>query len=94
MPSVDSESLIVMKLFPDSNIYLSCNFDGIPEPDVQWLRNDVNVNVLDLRSSVLTVNRSSSLTYFDQRGVSGGHYVCEVSNIAGLATFNFTVHCK
>ena len=84
----------MVKLFPDANISLSCEFSGIPEPTLMWTQDGLILNEFDADVSIITTNETSELMVFDMMGESGGEYICAATNIVGVSSQNFTIECK
>ena len=66
-------------------LILSCDFDGVPMPTVEWLRNG---NLLlssdsDPNISITTDSDSSLLELTNLQRDSGGQYVCRATNVVG-----------
>ena len=64
---------------------LSCDFDGVPMPTIEWLRNG---NLLlssdsDPHISITTDSDSSLLELTNLQRDSGGQYVCRATNVVG-----------
>ena len=89
-PSVDwSSSIIVTK--EGSNISLSCNVSGKPEPSISWTRIG--------SSDVLSVSPSLTVVNVSRPGTADKmiQYQCTASNgveTPATATVNVTVECK
>ena len=66
-------------------LILSCDFDGVPIPTVEWLRNG---NLLlssdsDPHISITTDSDSSLLELTNLQRDSGGQYICRATNVVG-----------
>ena len=73
---------------------LNCFLTGIPDPQVQWKKDDVTIsetsatinNFTNAQGVHVAVLRFESATVEDN-----GNYTCAATNIAGSAEFTFTV---
>ena len=84
-----STSALVTK--EGSNVSLSCNASGKPEPSISWTRVG--------SSKVLSVSPSLTIVNVSRPGTPENmiQYQCTASNGVGTpatATVNVTVHCK
>ena len=89
-PSVDV-SISVMVTREGSNISLSCNVSGKPEPSISWTRIG--------SSDVLSVSPSLTIVNVSRPGTADNmiQYQCTASNgveTPATATVNVTVECK
>ena len=69
-------------------LILSCDFDGVPIPTVEWLR---NANLLlssdsDPHISITTDSDSSLLELTNLQRDSGGQYFCRATNVVGVSS--------
>ena len=90
IPEVSSSSLAFQDARLGSDLVLSCSFDGLPTPTVQWLHNgttlsngDDGVNITSGNISILQVS--------DLKRSSGGVYSCKGSNIIGFNRLEFRI---
>ena len=95
VPEVTSLSSFNMTLFPEENFTLSCDYSGIPLPNVQWRKdNNVNLNETIQTFLIIPTNTTTAIAVNSDRGSNGGFYTCEALNVAGISSLNFTVQCK
>jgi len=83
-----------MTLFPEQNITLSCNYSGIPLPNIQWKKDNIILNDTLNDFNINITNATTTLVVNSNRGVNGGLYTCEALNVVGMSSLNYTVHCK
>ena len=83
-----------MKLFPGTNINLSCDSVGIPTPILSWYKDFVYLSNGDESVTIVSIMTQSTLLVVDSRGVQGGEYNCTGSNIAGYTSVLFNIECK
>ncbi|XP_056628956.1 hemicentin-1 isoform X2 [Triplophysa dalaica] len=88
VPLLDKESEVMTPLV-GSSLVLRCEAHGIPEPEVTWYRNGLQLAA----GNGLRIERQQ-LEIVGVQVVDGGVYTCKVSNIAGQVdrTFRVTVH--
>ncbi|XP_051950032.1 hemicentin-1 [Xyrauchen texanus] len=88
VPRLDSESE-VMTPQVGSSLILRCEAHGIPEPEVTWYRNGLQLAA----GNGLRIDRQQ-LEIVGVQVADAGVYTCKVSNIAGQVdrTFRVTVH--
>ena len=73
------------------DLRLSCNFDGVPIPDVTWIQNNtIELSDSDPRIIITTGNDVSTLqiTGTDRNG--GGLYTCRSTNSVGSREVDVT----
>ncbi|XP_036791689.1 hemicentin-1 [Oncorhynchus mykiss] len=87
-PRLDSESEFVTPQM-GSSVTLRCEARGIPEPEVTWYRNGLQLAA----GNGLKVDQQT-LEIMGVQMADGGIYTCKVSNVAGQVdrTFRLTVH--
>ncbi|XP_058491292.1 hemicentin-1 [Solea solea] len=87
-PRPDTESDLVTPQL-GSSVTLSCEARGVPEPEVTWYKNGLQLST----GNGLEVNRHQ-LEIEGVQMTDGGTYTCKVSNMAGQVdrTFKVTVH--
>ncbi|RXN18375.1 hemicentin-2 isoform X1 [Labeo rohita] len=88
VPRLESESEVMTSLV-GSSLILRCEASGIPEPEVTWYRNGLQLAA----GNGLRIERQQ-LEIVGVQVADGGVYTCKVSNIAGQVdrTFRVTVH--
>ncbi|TRY54403.1 hypothetical protein DNTS_023681 [Danionella cerebrum] len=88
VPRLESESEVRTPLI-GSTLILRCEAKGVPEPEVTWYRNGLQLAA----GNGLRIERQQ-LEIVGVQVADGGVYTCKVSNIAGQVdrTFRVTVH--
>lgn len=91
---VVSKNPTLTKIFPGMNLILFCEFGGIPEPSLAWLRD--GVALVDGTNGVVieTTENISKLSVSNGKGVDSGEYVCNASSMAGYRFLAFTAQCE
>ena len=62
---------------------LSCDFDGVPTPTVEWLHNGILLSDSDPNVTITTDADSSLLELTNLQRDSDGQYVCRGTNVVG-----------
>ena len=67
-----------------SSVSFNCTVDGIPRPDVMWLKNGEVLEVdKDDRLSVQEKEKTSVLTILKSQASDSGDYTCNATNVFG-----------
>ena len=78
---VSPEALVAS---PNSNVSFQCNATGIPDPEITWTREGVDLSRRHLvANDVLTLTRIVSL--------DEGRYICTATNAAGFSQKSVTL---
>ena len=64
-------------------LVLSCDFDGVPTPTVEWLHNNVLLSDSVPDVTITTDADSSLLELTNLQRDSDGQYVCRGTNVVG-----------
>ena len=92
-PDVTSQNPTSVQALPGTNVTLSCDFTGVPSPDVTWSHDGV-VTAPGQGVAIVTRGNRSEFTVQGVTGERGGVYRCSVSNSIGSGSFNFTVESE
>ena len=79
-----------------TDVTLSCNFDGQPEPTISWTMNGSPLNT-SVNSRISLSGDKKQLTITNVHRTDSGEYRCVASNSLGNATSNaaaLSVQCK
>lgn len=95
VPYTTSNNASEISLAPGDDVYLICEFSGLPEPSVTWQQDGRVLTEDDDDNALLeTSGNISELTVFDELGISSGLYQCIATNIVGNASTMFQITCK
>ena len=91
-PSITAPPMSVNVVSPDPAMF-SCTADGVPRPDITWLRvnNGTEMEVLEDSSTQITTTTLSDrlimsvLTFNETQSSRSGVHVCSATNLLGSA---------
>lgn len=93
IPKVTAQILNFQTAQLGSALILSCNFDGVPIPTIQWLHNGtVLTNMEDTVTITGDSNSTLQLSNLNRNG--GGVYSCEAENDLGKSTLEFQIEIQ
>lgn len=92
-PEIINSSLPYQAVSLGNNLTLTCELDGVPTPDIQWVQNGVVVS----SGSAVTIIISNELSSFTLENFQRNHagtYECNASNIVGSIGKQFIVQIE
>ncbi|XP_066459687.1 myomesin-2 isoform X2 [Eleutherodactylus coqui] len=81
----------VVTIMEGKTLSLTCTVFGSPDPEVTWLKNDRDLEMIDHYSSTLEQGKYASLTIRDVSSEDSGKYGINVKNKYGGETVDVTV---
>ena len=91
-PTINTQPENVTVISPD-DATLSCVADGVPPPSIQWIRQDIMMEVppfgvVDGNTTIITIEESmtdrtttSMITFFGTQPPFAAEYACRASNL-------------
>ncbi|NP_001360633.1 Ig-like domain-containing protein [Caenorhabditis elegans] len=89
-PKIDKSNIIGNPLaIVARTIYLECPISGIPQPDVIWTKNGMDINMTDSR--VILAQNNETFGIENVQVTDQGRYTCTATNRGGKASHDFSL---
>lgn len=84
-PKTKSSRELIVKVFDNDRVELTCEVEGNPKPKLSWLVNDKPIN------KRMKLSKDIKNLSFDAQLADSGMYFCSAHNEFGVISINFTV---
>ncbi|KAI1722962.1 immunoglobulin i-set domain-containing protein [Ditylenchus destructor] len=78
----------IMSVMPGDQFRLDCIVDGVPQPEIRWLKDDQPLSLSDF---VVLTNSSQTVWVRRANHTNDGRYQCHAENVLGNVSRNFIV---